>query len=212
MKEDSKSIEKQIVKAARKIFITKGYDGARIREIATEAGVNFSLVNYHFHSKDNLFAIVFDDIFDEILGGLSSILNDDIPLFDKIRQVVSLYIDTVVDNRDIPLFIISELGRNPERLKKHILSKHFSYENLKPLFDQIRSENEAGLINPVEPVNLFLNIVSLCIFPGLARPVAEIILSINDNQYDFLMKNRKKEVADFVINAIKSKNPIPEFV
>ncbi|MCL1943016.1 MAG: TetR/AcrR family transcriptional regulator [Candidatus Azobacteroides sp.] len=207
MKVENDSIEKQIIKAARKVFITKGYDGARIREIAAEAGVNFSLVNYHFHSKDNLFIIVFDDIFDTLLEGLSSILNDDVPLFEKIRRVVSLYIDIMIDNQDIPVFIISELARNPERLKTQILSKHFSYDNLKPLFDQIKSESRAGLTRPVEPVNLFLNIISLCIFPILAKPVAEIILSVNGDQYNVLLKSRKDEITKFVIHAIQNSKP-----
>lgn len=216
MVENKESIEKEIIKAARKVFISKGYEGARIREIATEAGVNFSLVNYHYQSKDNLFAIVFDDIFDKILNKLSSILGDDTPIFDKIRQVVSLYIDTLLEDKDIPVFIISELARNPERLKKQILSKHLSQDVFTTLSNQIKSETEAGVIKDVNPVNLFLNIASLCIFPILARPVAESIFSLNDEQYEFFLKSRKKEVADFIISSIKTphnrKEEITEYI
>ncbi|MBC7384972.1 MAG: TetR/AcrR family transcriptional regulator [Cryobacterium sp.] len=41
--------------AAKKIFALKGYNGATVKEIADEAGVNVSLVSYHYHGKEKLF-------------------------------------------------------------------------------------------------------------------------------------------------------------
>lgn len=45
----------QIVTAARTVFVESGQAGARIRDIATKAGVNEALVYKHFKSKDELF-------------------------------------------------------------------------------------------------------------------------------------------------------------
>ncbi len=41
--------------AAKKIFAKKGFDGATVKDIADEAGVNISLVSYHYQGKENLF-------------------------------------------------------------------------------------------------------------------------------------------------------------
>ena len=46
----------EILGAARAHFSAHGYDGARLRDIAAEAGVDVALVHYHFKSKDGLFA------------------------------------------------------------------------------------------------------------------------------------------------------------
>ena len=48
----------KIVEAARTAFAERGYDGATIRRIAGDAGVDPSLVHHYFGSKDGLFAEV----------------------------------------------------------------------------------------------------------------------------------------------------------
>ena len=46
--------EQKIKDAARKVFQAKGYDAARTRDIAEEAGVNLALINYYYRSKESL--------------------------------------------------------------------------------------------------------------------------------------------------------------
>ncbi|MGE0171873.1 MAG: TetR/AcrR family transcriptional regulator [Oligoflexales bacterium] len=43
------------MRAARTLFAAKGYDAATVKEIADHAGVNVSLVNYHFSGKEGLY-------------------------------------------------------------------------------------------------------------------------------------------------------------
>ena len=45
------STEEKIYEAARKVFIRKGMDGARMQEIADEAGMNKALLHYYFRNK-----------------------------------------------------------------------------------------------------------------------------------------------------------------
>ena len=54
-------------------------------------------------------------------------------------------------------------------------------------------------------MQLMLNIISLCLFPIVARPVIETIFNIPDNKYLRFMEVRKKEVTKFIINSIKVK-------
>ncbi len=50
----------RILDVATKLFARHGFDGASIREIAKEAGVNLAAVNYHFQNKQNLYYRVMD--------------------------------------------------------------------------------------------------------------------------------------------------------
>ena len=59
--------EEKIIRAARKVFIQKGMDGARMQGIADEAGINKSLLHYYFRSKDKLFSRVFSEAFNDII-------------------------------------------------------------------------------------------------------------------------------------------------
>ena len=45
----NREIEDKILSAAKNLFLSKGYNKTTIREIASAAGINFSLVNYHYH-------------------------------------------------------------------------------------------------------------------------------------------------------------------
>ena len=48
----------KILKTAEHMFGERGYDGVSLREITTAAGVDLALINYHFETKENLFAQV----------------------------------------------------------------------------------------------------------------------------------------------------------
>jgi len=49
-----------------------------------------------------------------------------------------------------------------------------------------------------------VNIISLCLFPFVAKPIVTgLILEGDNNAFDRLINARKKEVAQFIINAIK---------
>ena len=53
--------EKLILHAAKAVFIRRGTAGARMQEIAEEAGVNQALLHYYFRSKEKLSEAVFRD-------------------------------------------------------------------------------------------------------------------------------------------------------
>ncbi|PLW96253.1 MAG: hypothetical protein C0591_09195 [Marinilabiliales bacterium] len=58
--------EDKIVEAAKKVFIQKGMDGARMQQIADEAGINKALLHYYFRTKNKLFEKIFDILFKDI--------------------------------------------------------------------------------------------------------------------------------------------------
>ena len=62
MTEENKNTEVKILEAARKVFVRKGYDGARMQEIANEAKINKSLLHYYYRTKDKLFSLICKNI------------------------------------------------------------------------------------------------------------------------------------------------------
>ena len=53
--------EQKILDAAKRVFETKGYTGARMQEIADEAGISKAALHYYFRSKEKLFDRIFED-------------------------------------------------------------------------------------------------------------------------------------------------------
>ena len=201
MKEIHKDTEAIILDAARKVFLESGFDGATMQKIADEAGINKALLHYYFRSKDRLFEAVFIEAFSRMIPNVMKIFFSEMPFPDKIRAWVDAYITALSQNPQIPQFILHELHRNPERIVELIKSTGLDPEMV---FAQIRHEMEKGHIRPMDPRQLIVNMLALCIFPFAARPMIQGFIFNNDSAaFDLFLADRKKEVADFILNAIK---------
>ena len=54
----------RIIRAATGVFSRKGYDGARVDEIAREAGLPKGNVLYYFKTKKDLYRVVIEQVLD----------------------------------------------------------------------------------------------------------------------------------------------------
>src|SRR5580698_3307924 len=107
------STEEKIKAAARKIFTKKGYAATRTRDIAEQAGLNLALLNYYFRSKEKLFEIVMIEKVQQLLAFMSPVLNNpDTSLHEKIDLITPSYIDMLLKNPDLPMFVLSEIKSN----------------------------------------------------------------------------------------------------
>ena len=55
------STSDKILAAAKKVFQEKGMAGARMQDIADEAGINKALLHYYFKNKEQLFFRIFSE-------------------------------------------------------------------------------------------------------------------------------------------------------
>lgn len=201
MKSKDSSTENIILEAAKRVFQQKGMDGARMQEIADEAGINKASLHYYYRSKQLLFEAVFKNAFLLLAPQLNSIINDDSTLFEKIEKFSANYISFIIKHPYLPNFIIQELNRNPEFIDDLIDKNQFpSIEKFKI---QVLENIENNKIKPIDPSQLFIHLISLNVLPFLAAPLLKGFLNIDDSNYKLLLENRKTEVADFIINAIK---------
>jgi len=195
------STEIDILNAAKRIFQRKGMEGARMQEIANEAGINKALLHYYYRSKQLLFEAVFKSAFLLLAPQLNKVLNDDSSLFDKIKNFTNNYISFVIKHPYLPNFIIQELNRNPDYVTQLTSEKHFP--SLDKFKVQVKENIEKGIIKPIKMEQLFINIISLNILPFIAAPLLKGFLNINKEDYKQLLENRKIEVSEFIINSIK---------
>ncbi|MCU0624828.1 MAG: TetR/AcrR family transcriptional regulator, partial [Gemmatimonadaceae bacterium] len=108
--------ERRILAAARAVFVRKGTSGARVQDIAAEAGVNQALVHYYFGSKDVLAERVFLDAASEIIGGFAPVPDPTLSLQAMIERFVRGYIEAVRRAPFIPAYLLAEAHHHPQRL------------------------------------------------------------------------------------------------
>lgn len=205
---EKENTEFRILEAARHIFQQKGFDGARMQEIADTAHINKGLLHYYFKSKDALFHRVFGIAFDAMVKRIADVLNSDRPLFDKIDQFCGTYIGMMARNAYLPRFVIHEISRNPDRFILR-LRKHHQLPDLLPFFQQVEAEAAAGRIQPTDPRQLLVNMMSMSIFPFLAQPMIQVLHNMGNQDFDQFVATRRTEVAQFIIRAIQI-DPRPE--
>jgi AcrR family transcriptional regulator len=197
----NKDTEGEILIAAKSVFQKKGMDGARMQEIADEAGINKAMLHYYYRSKQLLFEAVFSNAFSLLAPQLNKVLNDDSSIEEKVKNFTNNYISFISKHPYLPNFIIQELNRNPKFFEK--IQQTAAFPTLEKFKSQVAAEVEEGILKPIDGEQLFINIISLNIFPFVATPLIKGFLKIDDKGFKQLMEKRKTAVSEFIINSIK---------
>ena len=110
----SNSSALQIIAAAREEFSRRGFDGARVEQIARRAGVNKQLLFYYFHSKRGLFTAVLARGAAELERALADLpIEGDRPL-DRIRVALGAQFDFLTAHPDLAT-LLTQAGRSEAR-------------------------------------------------------------------------------------------------
>ncbi len=203
MTETDKQTEDKIFEAATEVFIEKGMDGTRMQHIADRAGINKSLLHYYYRTKDRLFEAVFEKIADQTFRKFAPVFDENLSLEEKIRFFYREHIEFLKKNPRLPAFVLNEIYRNPERVRK--LIRNIDIEKLwTTLENQHRDELRKYNIDRKHIAQLMTSIASLSVFPFAARGIFEAIFEKTGTSFNDYLEERKEFVAEFVIRAIRS--------
>ncbi len=109
----------------------------------------------------------------------------------------------------IPGYIVAELHFNPERLTAlaaEIAGTHpasVMQAFLPRLGAQIDEQVKIGAMRSIAPDQFFVNLVALCVFPFIARPVLRIVFGQDDAAFSRFLDERRRELPDFILNALR---------
>jgi AcrR family transcriptional regulator len=181
--EEALSTEEKIKAAARSVFTKKGYAATRTRDIAEEAGINLALLNYYFRSKEKLFELVMMEKMTSFFGTIAPILADtSLALEEKMALAAEKYTYVLMENPDLPLFILSEIRMNPEQfVNKLPIAKIIESHFLKQL--QERRPD-------VHPVHFLMNFLGLTVFPFIVKPLLVTAGVLNEKTFNARAEER----------------------
>lgn len=199
---DPHEVKKRILKEAKILFIKNGYNGTIIRDIAKASETNIAMVNYYFQSKYNLFEIIFEEAIDILTQKIFLTLGSDIPFFELIETWINTYYEILFEYPQIPLFILNEVSRNPEKLTTRIKSKN-PLQAFETIAKRIEDESAKGTIKETPSADFLLNVLSLSLFPFMFGELAMALMDVSREKYSELIANHKKYVVEFTINALQ---------
>jgi len=188
--------EEKILEVARKQFLNKGYTATKTRDIASLAGINLALMNYYFRSKENLFEIIMSEKIDELFTGVLPVLNDtQTSLEEKLVLLSEHYTDMLLRSPGLPIFVLNEIQKNPERFGRQI---RFKTEVMRS--EYIRQLAEADPNN--EPVSHLITYLGMLIFPFFMKPVMQATGALREDGFSAMVLTRKQLAPIWMKNII----------
>jgi AcrR family transcriptional regulator len=100
----------EIVAAAAKVFNEKGFDAARLDDIAREVGIWKGSLYHYIESKEDLLFEVVREPSERILAGAHELAEADLPADEKLRRLCRMHVDVLVENRPFAGVYVEEIA------------------------------------------------------------------------------------------------------
>jgi len=184
---DQQDTEKLIKDTAKQLFFGEGKFNATTQEIADAAGVNRTLINYYFRSRDKLFQIVFDDAQIKEQELTEQIVFSDLPFKEKISRHLDIFLEQAKQYPYLEIYMVTQMNQGciwKDQEKMSLLLDKFYLE--------IALEMERGTIDRMRPEQFVLNFISLLSFPTSMRPLLQETMGLSTELYDTLLEERKE--------------------
>ncbi len=197
-----KNTEAEILKAAKKIFIEHGFAGARMQAIADEAKINKAMLHYYYRNKEMLFEKIMEGAVEMMSKQFINALSGTAPVMDKLKILINSYTDTINQNPHIPIFILNEMARNQLYFQDKMQQRLEQNNVFQNFLLQIAEEQEQGILRPIPVPQFMLTVMSLIIFPHIAKPVFLKIFTLEADVYAQMMQDRKEHIYNVLENAL----------
>jgi len=185
--------EQLIKNTAKHLFFAEGKLHATTQEIADAAGVNRTLVNYYFRSRDILFDQVFNEAQEALFQTLDEVFDSEMPFKEKIQNIISVFLKEAMQFPYRELFIITEMNRHDV-----INAKKARAQKVNIFLEEIQAEMDKGTIRAMNPKHFAINLFSLMAYPFVTAPLNKILFGMNDEDYNALMEERKRLIFEII--------------
>lgn len=152
-------VREVILDVAFDSFSASGFGGTSTRAIAKLAGVQHSLLLYHFESKEKLWIAMMDKMLGRHVQYLTEVLEgakDQSPS-DQLRLYIQAYAKTLGASPHLFRIMIQQSTQNSDRIK-WLLDNHLR-EKFSLITDIIARAQAEGRVIPGEPAHVFYLIV-----------------------------------------------------
>ena len=103
--------EELIKETAKRMFFAEGKFHATTQEIADEAKVNRTLINYYFRSRNNLIDIIFDEAKMVSYDKSRAILDRESDVKDMIGEFIEDSLTTAIQYPYLETYIVTQMNK-----------------------------------------------------------------------------------------------------
>jgi AcrR family transcriptional regulator len=205
--EHSKNIEKRILWVAERLFLEKGFSGTSTTEIAKAVGCNQALIHYYFRTKEKLFWDIFSPKMEQVVEYLDAPLDENVDFLERISNIIEFYFGMLELDERLAPFIVNELIMHPSRWE-YFRERYLRSESRNQAYvrfeTMVADEVAKGTIRDIQPIDLLLDIMSLCLSAFVVAPMGYAHSECDSSSRKEYLKHRKQAVTSLVLNGIRA--------
>ncbi|MES2798840.1 MAG: TetR/AcrR family transcriptional regulator [Bacteroidota bacterium] len=189
----------QIKDLAKEFFFAKGHLQSSVQELADFAGVNRTLINYYFRSKENLFQIIYWEMIYEMRQSLSTIYACELNFEKKVDAIIDYLIEQKESYPFLEIFNVQESFKITSKIETIIRPE--ALPEFKTFLKEIKAEMKKGKLKKTEPKLFMIHLFALISYPIIMNPVLQKILEISEDENKQIRKERKKAIKELLFTS-----------
>ncbi len=196
MKIKDAQTEALIKETAMRIFFEEGRLHATTQEIADAAGVNRSLIHYYFRSRELLLEQVFIEGKQAMHQKIHGVLLEKVDFKTKVSNFLDLFIEQSLKYPYMETFMISQVNRKCD--SEQVTFRKDDSELKKVFLGEVQQEISKGNLKTDCPINFMIDLMSLCSYPVLSKPLIKNMFNFNEQNFIDFMSQRKNNILKLV--------------
>ena len=198
--------KEKIIKAAIAEFSLKGFDGARVDEVARRSGVNKTLLYHHIGNKDRLFTAALEATYQSIRARQSEFLASRMDPKTGMRRLVHLLMSLWVENFEFGRLLANENFLGGKHVKRSKLIGNMYRKLVDSLNDLLKRGVEQGLFREgIDPVDLYISVSSLSAYYVSHHHTLTTLFHV-DLMHPRRLRQRENHIVDMVLRYV-CRNP-----
>lgn len=198
------STEEKIKAAAKKVFMTKGFDGCSVRDIAKEVGSNVALLNYYFRSKEKLFELIFEGAMSDFLQAMIEVFSSDLSLKEKTSLLIEKEFDFFMEHPELPMFILQAIQQNKNEVP--VAPPFFEPIAKTGIFQQLEAAQAKGEMRQISLRNITILLMSNVHYPFMSKKLTQQFHGIDETTLQQDLLAHKAYVKEMLINYLFPQN------
>lgn len=175
MADDSRDVRAGLLLAARDLFTRRGFQAVSTRELAAAADTTPAMIHYYFGDKHGLYQALLEEVIPPVLAGLEARDGDTgHPL--TVGEFMAGYVRMFRANPWLPQLVFREMQEGGDEFQRHFVERFASRARQLIVSALDRARREGRLRDGVDTDLALVSVMSLCVFPFLARPMLEKVL------------------------------------
>src|SRR5207244_13006483 len=122
-----------------------GLHGARVADIADQAGIAYGLVYHYFHNTDDILAAIFSERWTQYVSYLREVGRMPVSFRERMGRLVHFWVEVYRREPDLMTIMINEISRSYEFLESHdIGAVMVAFDAIEEMVKEARNRGEVN--------------------------------------------------------------------